>query len=90
MKDLTNEQINRVIHSAEFEMKETGELSWTTSKLLIRALKQQSNENIIKRLTIEENRVMHGEDNGGSYMYYTKDGHYISINQINRTLNNSK
>jgi len=90
MKDLTNEQIQKVIDGAELEMKDNGELSWTTSTLLIRALKQQSNENIIERLIIEENRMMHGEDNGGSYMYYTKDGHYISINQINRTLNNSK
>jgi hypothetical protein len=39
MKELSEKQINRIIDSAEVEMETNGELTWTTSKLLIRALK---------------------------------------------------
>ena len=43
MKELTEKQIDRIINSAEVEMETNGELTWTTSKLLIRALKQIKN-----------------------------------------------
>lgn len=43
MKDLTSKQIDKIIDSAEIEMKTNGELTWTTSKLLIRALNQIKN-----------------------------------------------
>jgi hypothetical protein len=41
---------------------------------------------LIECIVAEENKMMHGCDNGGSYMYYTPDGHYVSINQIYRIL----
>lgn len=43
MKNLTDRQINNTIIRAEVEMEELGELTWTTSMLLIRALKQIEN-----------------------------------------------
>jgi|TARA_R110000765_G_scaffold422494_1_gene530265 hypothetical protein len=41
---------------------------------------------VIGRLIADENKMMHGSNENGSYMHYTKDGYYISINQIFRTL----
>lgn len=37
---LSDRQIDRILDSAKVEMETNGKISWTTSKLLIRALEQ--------------------------------------------------
>ena len=40
MDKLSDSQINIILGKAEIEMESIGSLTWTTSKLLIRAIKQ--------------------------------------------------